>query len=518
MRSVRLTAVVAAVAVSLMSAPVAHAAAYPRAKSPAAGKTVRDGLGAAGGTSALPQPTLNVTPSASYYSAAHPDVIYGGAFTFTVSGQTDAGDITGMSLAFGDGITGGQYWSETGGEVYHTYQHAGVYQATLTVTYVGGRTASVTEPVVAGDTLSPYAPPKLTADSGGAAGDIPAHAVVRMPEEQLLQMVGFPADAIQLNVTVADASASGFVTLYPDGTPRPVTSNLNFAAGQTIANEVSVRPGADQFVDIYNGSSEPVGIVISTFGLNSGPGWDSYFPVNATRLLDTRAGRPVAGHGTAALKIAGTNGVPADAAAVLLNVTETDARSSGYLTTFDTGLPDPTVSELDWSAGQTAQNLVLVPLKSGTVDLKNNASGSAEFIADLVGYVGIGNGSVFMPTAPARLLDTRNGTGAPAGQLAPGRTLRIHVPAPSGIDLTAAALNLTVTGSGSAGYLVAYADGTRRPATSSIDWAAGQTVSNMTMTPTSTDGYVDVYNAGPKPVSVIADLSGYYFQYPNQLG
>ncbi len=40
----------------------------------------------------------------------------------------------------------------------------------------------------------------------------------------------------------------------------------------------------------------------------------------------------------------------------------------------------------------------------------------------------------------------------------------------------------------------------------------------MTMTPTSTDGYVDVYNAGPKPVSVIADLSGYYFQYPNQLG
>jgi hypothetical protein len=66
---------------------------------------------------------------------------------------------------------------------------------------------------------------------------------------------GVPATgvtAVALNVTATDATAASFLSVYPDGTTRPNTSNLNFSARQTIANQVTVALGADGAVDIYN--------------------------------------------------------------------------------------------------------------------------------------------------------------------------------------------------------------------------------------------------------------------------
>ncbi|MDJ0347407.1 hypothetical protein QMK19_40485 [Streptomyces sp. H10-C2] len=54
-----------------------------------------------------------------------------------------------------------------------------------------------------------------------------------------------------LNVTAVTPSAAGFVTVYPDGQPRPDVSNLNFAAQQTIPNLVVV-PVVNGKVDFYN--------------------------------------------------------------------------------------------------------------------------------------------------------------------------------------------------------------------------------------------------------------------------
>jgi hypothetical protein len=44
------------------------------------------------------------------------------------------------------------------------------------------------------------------------------------------------ATAVVLNVTATNASAGSFLTAYPTGTATPNASNLNFGAGQTIAN------------------------------------------------------------------------------------------------------------------------------------------------------------------------------------------------------------------------------------------------------------------------------------------
>lgn len=47
-------------------------------------------------------------------------------------------------------------------------------------------------------------------------------------------------------------TADSFVTVYPHGVARPNSSNLNFAAGETIPNLVKVRVPANGNIDLAN--------------------------------------------------------------------------------------------------------------------------------------------------------------------------------------------------------------------------------------------------------------------------
>jgi hypothetical protein len=67
--------------------------------------------------------------------------------------------------------------------------------------------------------------------------------------------------AVVLNVTATGGAKGGYLTVYPDGTARPSTSNVNFPAGVTIPNLVIAPIGADGKIDIYNGSSGTVQVL-----------------------------------------------------------------------------------------------------------------------------------------------------------------------------------------------------------------------------------------------------------------
>lgn len=71
-----------------------------------------------------------------------------------------------------------------------------------------------------------------------------------------------PADAAAavLNVTVTGPTAPGFLTVYPCGQPRPLTSNLNVAAGATVANLVTAEIGESGQVCVY--TSVPTHLVV----------------------------------------------------------------------------------------------------------------------------------------------------------------------------------------------------------------------------------------------------------------
>ena len=168
---------------------------------------------------------------------------------------------------------------------------------------------------------------------------------------------------------------------------------------------------------------------------SSAPG--SFTSLKPDRLLDTRSGigaaqHPVAAGASVILQVAGRGGVPASGAgAVALNVTVAGATAAGgYLTVWPDGT-QPTVSNLNFAHGQTVANLVLARLSAaGTVSIANNSTGTVQIIADVSGYYAVGNPTapgMLAPLNPFRVLDTRNGLGAPKAAVGPGKTLRVQV-------------------------------------------------------------------------------------------
>jgi hypothetical protein len=200
-------------------------------------------------------------------------------------------------------------------------------------------------------------------------------------------------EAVVLNVTVTDPTAAGYLTVWPDGTPQPVVSNLNFKAGQTVANRVAVKVGSTGKVDVFNaaGSVNVVADLNGSFTDTTGAAGSKFQGIQPTRILDTRDGTggiqgQLSAGGSLSLQVTGPNGIPSTAVAIVANLTVTDTSGSSYLTAWPDLATRPTASDLNWVAGQTVPNLVVVGLGSdGKLDLYN-AVGSTDVILDVVGY------------------------------------------------------------------------------------------------------------------------------------
>ncbi|MEY9965639.1 hypothetical protein ABIA33_003685 [Streptacidiphilus sp. MAP12-16] len=452
------------------------------------------------------QPVLNAGPYRDS-TGQH----FSGDENYWITSTTGNWQYSNLTVDYGDGSLGSNVTSS------HRYTQSGVYQVTLTGTDLLGRPVTAHTAAVVG---LDYIPSQVGAvrvyDSRTKGLDsVPAHGTVRIP----VTWANSNQEAAVYNLTVTDAKSAGFVTAYPDGSSQPTASNVNFGAGQTIANQATVRNGTDGYVDVYNGSSGPIDLVVDVFGsLETVATGTEYQPTAPTRIADTRqSGQQVPGHGSVTIQLPAALQAAPGPDTLELNVTATNERGEGWATVYTAGASRPGSSNLNWSTGVPAANLTTVTADSqGRVTLYNGSPYAADFVVDIAGLyqpqTTSGPLTGFVTTAPTRLLDTRNGTGAPAGQLQPGNQVKVCVPGPAGIS--AAALNLTVTGGTASGWLTAYPDGAVRPGTSSINWIAGQTVANMTQTQTGADGCVEIYNGSGKPVSVIADLSGYQYTYP----
>ncbi len=93
-------------------------------------------------------------------------------------------------------------------------------------------------------------------------------------------------------------------------------------------------------------------------------------------------------------EIAGRNGVPKGVTAVALNLTVTNPQQAGYLSAYPSGQPAPSTSSVNFSAGQTIANAVIVPVgPDGKITLRNGSGKPADVVVDVVGYY-IGTGTV----------------------------------------------------------------------------------------------------------------------------
>ncbi|MCW6004130.1 choice-of-anchor D domain-containing protein [Micromonospora sp. CPCC 205371] len=124
----------------------------------------------------------------------------------------------------------------------------------------------------------------------------------------------------------------------------------------------------------------------------------------------------------------------------------------------------------------------------------------------------IGAVGTYYPRTPARLMDTRNGTGVRKGVVGKQSTVSLQVTGRGGVPasgVSAVVLNVTVTSPTWASYLTAYPTGQSRPTASNLNYPKGWTGANSVTVPVGTGGKVDFYNHSGS-THVIADVVGFY--------
>jgi hypothetical protein len=354
---------------------------------------------------------------------------------------------------------------------------------------------------------------------------------------------GIPATnvkAVVLNVTVTAPTSTSYLTIWPSGIAKPNSSNVNFATGQTVANQVTVPVGPDGKVQIFNaaGSTHVIFDVAGFYQDTEGTSSVStrFVSLSPTRILDTRTGegghnQPVAPDKSITVKVRGAGGLPDTATSVVLNLTVSSPTSGGYATVWPSGESRPNSSVINFAAGQTIANQVTVPIGSdGNIQIYN-ATGNSHFIFDVSGYFEPVKEAYeqtqdgrFVPLSPNRILDTRTGVGGVSQPLGQGQTVWPMIAGQGGVsasNVRAVVLNVTVTNAKSSttswgtqsgpSWLTIWPNGQARPNSSAINFVVGQTIANQITVPVSEDGKIQIYNAFGS-VDVILDVAGYYLE------
>jgi hypothetical protein len=360
---------------------------------------------------------------------------------------------------------------------------------------------------------------------------------------------GLPAGAtaVVLNVTVTNTTAASYLTAWPTGTIQPLVSNLNWVAGEVVPNLVEVTLGSSNQVSFYNyaGSTDVV-VDLEGYVASAAAGTGLYSPLPPARICDTRAEQigvvaanqcnhngtatGTLGNTATSVQVTGEGGVPATGvSAVVLNVTVTNTTAASYLTIWPTGATQPLVSNLNWVAGETVPNRVIVPVGTGGQVSVYNYGGSTDVVIDVGGWFTDSSnasaiGDTYVALSPSRICDTRaaqtgvvaanecnhNGTGT--GTLGTAGASSVQVTGEGGVPATgvgAVVANVTATNTTAASYLTVWPDGTTRPNASDLNWVAGETVPNLVVAELGSDGAVDIYNYSGS-TDVIVDVEGYY--------
>lgn len=199
---------------------------------------------------------------------------------------------------------------------------------------------------------------------------------------------GVPASgvgSVALNITGLSATAVSYLTVFPAGSARPTASNLNLAPGTTIPNMVIVPVGTGGQVSLYNdaGSAEVLVDVLGWFPTSG----STFKAINPFRVEDTRDFRGLIDRGITTVDTTGKGGVPSSGvSAVVLNVTVVEPSAPSFLTVWPSGASRPNASNLNYAAGQTIPNMVIVPVDpNGYVTLYNQA-GQLNVLVDVLGY------------------------------------------------------------------------------------------------------------------------------------
>jgi len=340
-----------------------------------------------------------------------------------------------------------------------------------------------------------------------------------------------------------------------------LTAQTPVSGSQGVATTTSYDSLGDEVRSVPTGSPatsydyDQQGRLTSVDQGGAGTGFQAVTPA---RICDTRAnnpsglsgdaaqcngannaGDPIGPGGTLNVKVTGTFGsdtIPANAYAVVLDVSVVANTAATYLTAYPGGANRPATTNLDEPAANTViNNQVTVAVgANGQVNLYNEA-GSTSVVFDLLGYYQYptnGVGYNVIAGGPYRICDTRpnnpshltggeaqcDGTNNAGTTLGSGQTLNVqvtgltdsagHVISPPA-GATAAVVDIWAGDATTATFLVAYPADQPKPATSNVEVTAGGVTTKEVTVPLSSTGAIKIFNEAGS-VDLAVQVEGYF--------
>jgi hypothetical protein len=321
-----------------------------------------------------------------------------------------------------------------------------------------------------------------------------------------------PADgvlAVVLTVTAVCPSNSTYLTVWPAGTSRPGTSNLNLPARGVRTASIVVPVGAQGQVSIGNAAGV-ADVVIDAVAYTTTSTGTAVLPTAPLRVFDTRTtGGPLPVSGTRTVTLPDLAGVPADRIrGVVARLSATGAGRGGWLEAHPTSTGFSGTTALTYEPGGGTTTLAVLAAEQGRFVLTNRGSG-VDVAIDVVAVITDRGTATRQLTAvtPVRVYDSR-GSGGPL----PAATVRevTVTGAASGVpnDAVAVLVNLTAVAGGKATALTAWARGQNRPAQPDLLVKARGARANLALVPLGPDGRISLWSSAGAS-AVIVDVQGY---------
>ncbi|MCU1501446.1 MAG: hypothetical protein JWM12_800 [Ilumatobacteraceae bacterium] len=303
-----------------------------------------------------------------------------------------------------------------------------------------------------------------------------------------------PADATAVALTLESRNpvGPGYLTTYPCGGTRPMTSNLNFVAGQRRGAQALATLTAAKTVCIFSYDATDVDIDVQGWFVASAA--SRFDPTVPTRLLDTReTGRNPVDVIT----------VPAGATAVALSLVGLDAAQAGSLTVWSCDQPRPDLAQIYFGPGEIIAGAAYVLASAqGTVCV--GTSTAADIVVDMTGTFSAAGRLRYTPSVVQRMVDTREGLGGWSGRVDPGQSIDLQ-PAPAGAEAVSG--TLTMVQPTISGWLRATPCG-QSQLSSSVNAPAGAILANSLTVGLSADQRlcIETYRGA----HVLFDVSGWW--------
>ena len=326
------------------------------------------------------------------------------------------------------------------------------------------------------------------------------------------------AGAYLLNVTVVPNGRLSYLSVYPTGENRGVTTTMNSLDGRVKADAVTVPTGTNGSVDIY--ASDTTNVVVDIYGYYAAPSGKTlaYFPLPPCRVVDTRGpngplgGPYLSGGRERDFPMLQSPCIPVsvEPVAYSINITVLPRNGSplGFLTVWAEGLPQPTVAILNAETGTIVSNAAVIPAGAGG-GIAAFPSNDTDLVVDINGFFAspAAGGLSLHTVLPCRVLDTRHSALGFTGE----RTIPVLTtpgfPCVTDHNAQAFVFNATAYPQGPLNYLTLWPDGQGQPLTWTLNAADGAVTSNMAIVPTL-NGSVDAYASGRTQLTL--DIMSYF--------